>query len=154
MVSITRMSTITLSIPSRRISMRSILPCQRSVRISPSPPVSEMCMACILQATSSSTLSCSPSTKTSMCLPSQPVSLLTILSVKEKIGGSNPKPVFLVFHGGSGSSKAEARIHCLPQYAELITSSSPRQSPMALSKSTLTLTFNGPVSIVEWCHLP
>jgi len=25
---------------------------------------------------------------------------------------------------------------------------------MALSKSTLTLTFNGPVSIVEWCHLP
>ena len=75
--------------------------------------------------------------------------MLIIPSVKEKIETSDPKPVFLVFHGGSGSSKQEARIHCLPQYAKLTMRSFPRQSLMASSKSTSTLTFNGPVSVVE-----
>ena len=42
-----------------------------------------------------------------------------ISSVKEKIETSDPKPVFLVFHGGSGSSKQEARLHCFRQHAKL-----------------------------------
>jgi len=154
MASTTRVSTITPSIPSQRIFMRSTLLCQRLVRISQSLLDSGTCTACIPQATSSSTLSCYPSTKNSMCPPTQPVSILIISSVKEKIGGSHSKPVFLVFHGGSGSSKQEARIHCLPQHAKLIMSSIQRQFPMASSKSTWTLTSNGPVSVDEYCIFP
>lgn len=76
--------------------------------------------------------------------------MLMVRSVKEKIGGSNPKPVFLVFHGGSGSSKQEARFHCLSQYTRLTMSSSQKQSPMVSSKSTLILTSNGRVSVVNY----
>jgi len=74
------------------------------------PPDSEMSTACTPRATLSSTLSCSPSTKISKWSPIQILPILILPSVKEKIGGSDPTPVFLVFHGGSGSTKKEARI--------------------------------------------